>query len=131
MQAIESNQKSQVAGQNSDEEKDRPLFVKSSNFRHSQKMDPKNFNEPPTDRQIHLLQKLGFDEEIPSTRKKASDEIGKLLKSQPQKEDPNQKPEMRVICKNCGVNVHKLNAIGDYCCKPDCRKANPKLKVVA
>ena len=127
MQAIE-NQESQGAGQNSDQEDDRPLFVKSTNFRNSQKMDPKNYNEPPTDRQIRLLQKLQFAGEIPSTRKAASDAITELLKVQPEKEDPNQAPAMRVICKNCGVNVHKYNAIGEYCCKPACRAANPELK---
>lgn len=74
MQAIETNQE--------EEEIKRPVFVKSTNFRNSVKMDPKNYDAPPTDRQIKYLQNLGYAGEIPTTRKQASDIITSLLKQQ-------------------------------------------------
>ena len=57
-------------------EQERPVFVKSTNFRHSKNL--KFPNEPPTDRQIIYLKKLGYSGVIPTTRKAASDEITKL-----------------------------------------------------
>jgi len=125
MQAIGTNQNPKVAGQNSDDEDQRPTFVKSQNFRNSIKMDPKNYNEPPTDRQVRKLKQLGFSGEIPSTRKTASDAIGELLNEQNAK---NESEEMHLNCKNCNGRTHKYNALNGYCFKPECRIANPQLK---
>ena len=67
-------------------EEERPLIVKSTNFRNSAKLDPKNHNEPPTDRQINYIRKLKLECSItkaiplPKNRKIASDIIGALLK---------------------------------------------------
>lgn len=57
---------------------DRPLFVRSQNFKHSKNL--KFPDEPPTDRQIVYLKKLGFSGAIPKTRKDASAIISDLLK---------------------------------------------------
>lgn len=124
MQAIE-DQESEAAGKNSDDEDERPLFVKSQNFRNSIKMDPANYNAPPTDRQIRLLKKLGFTGNIPSTRKTASDAISDLLEQQNVK---NETADMHLNCKNCAALTHKYNALNGYCFKPECRIANPQLK---
>ena len=117
MQAIDSN--------NQEVEDERPLFVKSENFRNSTKMDPANYDAPPTDRQIRLLKKLGFSGNIPSTRKTASDAISELLGQQNKKIES---ADMHINCKKCGARTHKYNALNGYCFKPGCRIANPQLK---
>ena len=73
MQAIEQEEKEEI---------ERPVFVKSHNFRNSVKMDPRNYDEPPTDRQVKYLQSLGFTGEIPRTRKQTSDVITSILNKQ-------------------------------------------------
>ena len=95
------------------EENERPLFVKSLNFRHSTKMDPKNFQEPPTEKQVRYIKNLGYDGEFPKTRKQASDIIGKLLGSGATTE---------IKCQNCGNLTKSTNSInGKFCFKPECR----------
>lgn len=71
----------QTQNQTSETEQ-RPVFVKSQNFRHSKNLQFPN--EPPTDRQVKLLVKLGVDpnSEIPKTRLEASEMIQKLLGKQ-------------------------------------------------
>jgi len=114
-----------IDNQKQEDEDERPIFVKSENFRNSSKMDPKNYNEPPTDRQVRLLKKLGFTGNIPSTRKTASDAISDLLG---QLNAKNESAEMHINCKNCDERTHKYNALNGYCFKPECRIANPQLK---
>ena len=59
-------------------ENERPVFVKSQNFRNSKIM--KFPDDPPTDRQVKYLIRLGFKGDIPPNRKEASNEIEKLLR---------------------------------------------------
>lgn len=107
-------QASETIKQENDNE--RPLFVKSLNYRRSSNMDPANFDEPPTDRQIKYLRNLGHIGEIPLTRKQASDLIGKLLGTGVNED---------IKCQSCG-NLTKIKSSinGKFCFKPDCRKAS-------
>ena len=106
----------QTMNQTTNDEEQRPLFTKSLNYRRSSKMDPKNFDEPPTDRQINYLKKLGFNGDIPKNRKEASDEIAKLLENGANED---------IKCIECGNLTKKSNSInGKYCFKPDCRNAS-------
>jgi hypothetical protein len=60
------------------ENQERPLIVKSQNFTHSTNLlFPE---EPPTDRQILYLRRLGDSGILPKSRKEASERIDKMLK---------------------------------------------------
>lgn len=59
------------------ENEERPAFVKSVNLKHSKNMVFPD--EPPTDKQVQYMAKLGFIGDLPKTRKEASEAIQALL----------------------------------------------------
>lgn len=73
---------SQTTQNQNSETEERPLFVKSQNFSHSKNL--RFPDEPPTDKQINYMKKLGYDpsEKFPETRLEASNMIKKLLNQQ-------------------------------------------------
>lgn len=59
---------------------ERPLIVKSQNFTHSTNLLYPE--EPPTDRQILYLRRLGDSGPLPKSRKEACERIDIMLKSE-------------------------------------------------